>query len=411
MSDREPRDWAEPPSLPSTHYLDTRIYTDRSIFEEERQRIFAGCWRLVCHVSELPAVGDYRTMEVSGIPIVVLRGQDGIVRSFYNVCSHRGAQIVRSVRGNIAGGMQCLYHLWTYDLSGACTGITRPEGYQGCGLRQEEMGLRPVRTDVACGLVFVTLDDAAPSLESFLGPTLDHLREHLSADLEVFHYHAAEIQANWKLFVDNDAEQYHEFLHVLNRTTGMRHPSYHQRRWLLYPNGHSVIEQNEIDYGGFGLDVRRDNLIPGMRPNGMVVMLLFPDVMVNIRSTVVRIDTQVPLGPGRTLVEWRGLGLKGDSPDVRAMRIRHHNQVWGPAGRNLPEDVIAVEAQWKNLVSGASRYNIIAREEELKPQDDANMRGFYQEWGRRLGRAPHDPFGERTNLLNRKRAGASHGAR
>ncbi len=153
---------------------------------------------------------------------------------------------------------------------------------------------------------------------------------------------------------------------------------------------------------------RSENLIKGMRPDGMVVMLLFPDVMVNIRSTVVRIDTQIPLAPGRTLVEWRGLGVKGDSEEVRAMRVRHHNQVWGPAGRNLPEDVIAVEAQWKNMECGASRFNIIAREEDLKPQDDANMRSFYQEWGRRMGRAPNDPFAERTREDARQPARASH---
>jgi len=408
MAQFQPRNWGKPPNLPSTHYLDTRIYTDPGIFDEEREKIFGNCWRLVCHTSELPAVGDYRAIEVAGRPIVVLRGVDRVVRSFYNACSHRGAQLVRSVRGNVSGGIECLYHLWTYDLNGGCTGITRPEGYSRCGLRREELGLRPVRTQVVCGLVFVTLDDEAPPLEAFLGGALAHLEEHLSDDLEVFHYHSAEIQSNWKLFVDNDAEQYHEFLHVLNRTTGMRHPSYHQRRWLLYPNGHSIIEQNEIDYGGFGLDRRNENLITGMRPDGMVVMLLFPDVMVNIRSTVVRIDTQVPLGPGRTLVEWRGLGIKGDSEEVRAMRIRHHNQVWGPAGRNLPEDVIAVESQWKNMACGASRYNIIAREEDLKPQDDANMRSFYQEWGRRVGRAPNDPFAEQKDVPRWAAAEALH---
>lgn len=192
MTSHKPRN-LDPPRLPSTHYLDSRIYADPGIFEEEQRKIFASCWRLICHISELPAVGDYRTIEVAGTPIVVLRGRDGAVRSFYNVCSHRGAQIVRNVRGNVADGMECLYHLWTYDLEGACTGITRPEGYERCGLRREDLGLRPVRTEVVCGLVFVTLNDDAPPVEEFLGGALAHLKEHLSDDLEVFHYHSAEI--------------------------------------------------------------------------------------------------------------------------------------------------------------------------------------------------------------------------
>jgi methanesulfonate monooxygenase large subunit len=386
--------WEAPPELPPTHYLDTRIHTDPAIFEEEKHSIFSGCWRLVCHSSELPNFGDYRTVEVAGKSILVLRGRDGQVRAFFNTCPHRGAQLVRKVRGNALSQLQCLYHLWSFDLDGKCTSITRPEGYENSGLDKNAVGLRSVRSAVVCGLVFVSLKDDIEPIEEFLGPMIGYLEKHLTEDLEVFHYHSAEISANWKLFVDNDAEQYHEFLHVLNRTTGMRHPSYHQRKWRLYRNGHSVIDQNEINYGGLGLDQRDRDLMPGMQPNGMVVMLLFPDVMINVRSTVMRIDTQIPLNPGRTRIEWRGLGLKSDTPETRSMRIRHHNQVWGPAGRNLQEDVIAVECQWKNMASGASRYNILAREEDLRPQDDENLRAFYQEWGRRVGRSPWNPVDE-----------------
>ena len=392
----EVNSWDEPPNQPPTHYLDTRIHTEQIIFEEEKHSILAGCWRLVCHSSELPDSGDYRTVELAGKSIIVLRGRDGQVRAFLNTCPHRGAQLLRKVRGKITSELQCLYHLWTFDLHGRCTGITRPEGYEASGLQKNHVGLHSLPTAVVCGLVFVSLNDNVEPIEQFLGPMIDHLQKHLTDDLDVFHYHSAEIAGNWKLFVDNDSEQYHEFLHVLNRTTGMRHPSYHDRLWQLYPNGHSIIDQNEINYAGFGLDRREENLMPGMRPNGMVVMLIFPDVMINVRSTVMRIDTQTPIDPGRTYVQWRGLGLRNDSPAVRSMRIQHHNEVWGPAGRNLIEDVIAVECQWKNMASRSSKYNFIAREEGLRPQDDANLRAFYQEWGRRLGRAPHDPFGERA---------------
>jgi methanesulfonate monooxygenase subunit alpha len=388
--------WGEAPELAPTHYLDTRIHTDSTIFEEEKRSIFASCWRLVCHSSEVPNLGDYRAIELAGKSIIVLRGRDGQIRSFLNTCPHRGAQLVRKVRGNAASQLQCLYHLWSFDLDGRCTSITRPEGYENSGLDKKDVGLRSLRTSVVYGLIFVSLNDDVEPIDQFLGPMMRHLQKHLTDELEVFHYHSAEIAANWKLFVDNDAEQYHEFLHVLNRTTGMRHPSYHQRQWRLYPNGHSIIDQNEINYDGFGLERRDKDLMPGMQPNGMVVMLLFPDVMINVRSTVMRIDTQMPLHPGRTRVEWRGLGLKSDTPEMRSMRVRHHNQVWGPAGRNLQEDVIAVECQWKNMASGASRYNILAREEGLRPQDDENLRAFYQEWGRRVGRLPFNPFSDRS---------------
>ena len=394
--------WQTAPDLPATHYIDNRIHTDPVIFAEERKRIFAAGWKLACHESELPEPGSFRTLEVAGVGLIVLRGRDGGIRTFFNACPHRGARLLREERGTLRNRIQCFYHLWSFDLEGNCTGITRPDGYGKVGLGKDDVCLRPVRTEVLFGLVFVSLNDRIEPLGDFLGPMVESMRPHLDGDeLEVFHYHRAEIRTNWKLWVDNNSEQYHEYLHVLNRKTGMAHPSYHERRWRLNPNSHNVISQGTIAYGGMGLDARTDNLMPGMNPDGMVVMLLFPDVMINVRATVMRLDTITPLEPGRTVVEWRGLGLRSDSPEVRDERIRHHNQVWGPAGRNLPEDIEAVESQWRNMASGAHRWSIFAREEELRPQDDANLRAFYREWGRRVGRAAHDPstaFGEEAAL-------------
>ena len=95
----------------------------------------------------------------------------------------------------------------------------------------------------------------------------------------------------------------------------------------------------------------------------------------------------VPVEPGLTLVEFPGLGVKGDNDEARALRLQHHNLLWGPAGRNLPEDVIAVEAQWNSMRSDGVRYSVIAREEEMNATDDESLRTYYQEWARRMGRS------------------------
>lgn len=86
------------PLLPSTHYVDNRIYTDPVIFEEEREKILAATWRLVCHESELPEPGDYRAKEIAGVPVVILRSEDRSIMAFFNVCPHRGARLVRDER-------------------------------------------------------------------------------------------------------------------------------------------------------------------------------------------------------------------------------------------------------------------------------------------------------------------------
>ena len=120
-------DMERPPNLPATHYIDNRIYSDPTIFEEERDKIFGKIWNLVCHESEVTNVYDFRTLEVAGTPIVVTHGCDGQIRSFLNACSHRGAKVVRALSGNESSFI-CPFHLWSYDTLGACISVTRRRG-------------------------------------------------------------------------------------------------------------------------------------------------------------------------------------------------------------------------------------------------------------------------------------------
>ena len=378
-----------PDSLPPSHYLDNRIYTDPEIFATERDAIFAKTWKFVCCASELPEPGDFRLVTVAAQQLIVVRGADAELRSFVNVCAHRGARLIREPAGRLTNNMMtCFYHLWSYDSRGQCVGIPQLDGYAASGIAPENISLQSVRTEILFGLVFVCLDEDAEPLTEFLGPEIiEELRGPFAdTEFEVFHLHRAEIDANWKLFVETNAEGYHELLHLLNRTTAVGVKEYQNRRWHLHRNGHLVFEHAVIGYERLELGTRDENLLPGMQPNGHLVVDLFPDVMLNCRSTVLRIDSMTPLAPGRTLLEFRGLGLCSDSAEVRRQRISQHNQVWGPMGRNLPEDIWAVETQWRNMDAGASPYSFIAREEDLRPMDDATLRAFYVEWQRKVGR-------------------------
>lgn len=384
--------WTDPPALPPTHYIDNRIYTDAEIFELERRRIFGAGWKLLCHDSEIARPGDYTTARLAGVNLIVLRDRDGRVRCFFNVCPHRGAALLRQPAGSLAGDrIQCFYHLWSFDSTGRCTAIPRADGYAACGLAPADVRLRELRCELFCGWVFVSLDDRVEPLADFLGPSAAELAEVFgAAEIEVFHLHRAEFRANWKLFVETNCEGYHELLHVLNRTTGHGQKDYAERRWRTHARGHNTFEQATIGYDRLALGGRDANLFPGMRPNGHIVVDLFPDVMFNVRATVGRIDTLTPLAPGLTLLECRGIGLRSDSDAVRAQRVAQHNQVWGPSGRNLPEDLWAIETQWANIAGGAPRYSVIAREEDNRAMDDSPVRNFYAEWRRRTGRASHD---------------------
>ncbi|MBT7950122.1 MAG: aromatic ring-hydroxylating dioxygenase subunit alpha [Gammaproteobacteria bacterium] len=389
------------PDLPVSHYLDNRIYTDTDVFAQERDCIFSQRWKFVCHSSEINESGDYRLVNVAGCELILLRGKDNIIRSFHNSCAHRGARIIRKPAGNLKdGNMTCFYHLWSYDSQGRCVTISQPAGYKKSGVSKDTTALREVRVESIYNLLFVCLDDNVESLQNYLGEeVIEEIRIPFGeADLEVFHFHRTELKANWKMFVETNCEGYHELLHVLNRTTGVAFEDYRKRQWKCHAGGHISLEQAKIEYDQHKFDDRDSHTLPGMQPSGHVVVDLFPDMMLNCRSTVVRIDSLIPITPDRTILECRGLGVRGDSESVRAERIRHHNQVWGPTGTNLAEDVWAVETQMQNMISGASQYSVIAREES-GPMTDAPLREFYAEWSRLTGIQPNQLGSEPENSV------------
>jgi methanesulfonate monooxygenase large subunit len=378
------------PDLPGSHYIDNRIYTDPKVFARERERVFSQCWKFVCHSSEIAEPGDFRLVEVADYELIMLHGQDGVIRCFHNSCAHRGARVIRQPAGNLKKGtMTCFYHLWSYNSHGQCVTIPQPAGYRQSGISHDKTGLKEVRVETIFDLVFVCLDDNAGSLEDFLGEdVIEEMRVPFgNAELEVFHFHRTELKANWKMFVETNCEGYHELLHVLNRTTGVAFEQYRKRQWRCHAGAHLSLEQAKIEYDQHKFDDRDSHTLPGMQANGHVVVDLFPDMMLNCRSTVVRIDSLIPIAPDRTILECRGLGVRGDSASVRAARIRHHNEVWGPTGTNLAEDVWAVETQMQNMLSGGSRYSVIAREEK-GPMTDATLRAFYAEWARLTDYSP-----------------------
>ena len=385
------------PDLPETHYLDNRIFTDETIFREEQERIFAKVWQFICHESEIARPGDFRRASMAGKPVVVVRTEDGSIRGLFNVCRHRAAEVVREESGN-ARSFTCFYHHWNYRLDGTLRGVPKPEGYAAVKLDKSRLGLAPVRTETLAGLVFMCLDPEAEPLRDFLGDIAAPFMEPLGAlPMEVINFNKTIVRTNWKLWQDNNSERYHSMLHAINRKTlpwvlGKMSPM----KLRLFPNGHSGYWSEgdaTIAYERGGYTDITGGTLPGLRDNEMRVINLFPDSMINIRSNVVRLDRMVPLDPDRTLIEWRGLGVKDDTEELRALRLRHHNMFWGPAGRNLPEDLLAVESQYRSMRADAVRYSVLAREEDFNPTDDANLRAYYVEWGRRMERAASAPFG------------------
>ena len=221
-----------------------RVYTDQSIFEEEREKIFEKVWTIVCHESEVPNAYDFRRCQhMNGKELLVVRGKDMKVRVFYNQCPHRGNVLAFEPSGN-ARRITCIFHLWSFDTQGNCVEITREkEGFQD-RLSRKDVGLREVKSEMDMGgFVWVNVDDDCEPLDEFLGDSVEFLRGELTtAPLEIMCYHKAIVPTNYKLWHDTNRDLYHEFLHRQNRLIAMGQPGYLDRRYHMHVHGHVTAD-------------------------------------------------------------------------------------------------------------------------------------------------------------------------
>ena len=404
MSSRNHTQWNATPDLQRGEWVDSRIYSDEQIFEDELNKIWKKTWIPVCHESELKEAYSFRTMTIAREPVIVVRGKDMVVRAFLNVCPHRGNMIERRPSGNYKKGtpsgtpktMTCMFHAWSFDMKGKCVNISRKEaGYQD-RLNEDQVGLRELKCEVYFGgFVWVSLNnDIGVSVAEFAKGSLDVLLPSLSEEpLEVFHYHKAIIPCNYKLWHDTNCEFYHDYLHYHNRITGFN-DAYFARKNNGFDGGHINVGSFEVQYENYeGSHGREELSFPHLPPNHWYMIDMFPGVNFNLRGSALRCDLMTPLGPNSVMIEFRGLGLASDSKKDRQTRIDHHNSIWGPFGRNLHEDLLAVTGQGASMHPLAESRKILhGRHENETIHDENGMRHYYEEWGKLLDRNPSDPM-------------------
>ncbi len=195
-------DWA-----PAPLFNDASVYTDPARHVAEREKLFRQTPLIACLSSDLAAPGSFRRFDMTGLPILIVRGRDGQVRAFLNICSHRAAPLVSEAAGN-AARFTCLFHAWTYDSEGRLIGVPQREGFEGC---LGERNLVPVPAAERYGLVFVratpgvAMLDLDPHLASF-GPELEMLKFEGAIALKS---NVLSVAANWKFVLDTYGEGYH----------------------------------------------------------------------------------------------------------------------------------------------------------------------------------------------------------
>lgn len=191
------------PALPLAHAstIPAPWYTDARLADLERRTVFSRSWQVVARTGQLERAGDYVTAEVAGAPVVVVRGNDGTLRGFFNVCRHHAAAVMSAPHGN-AQHLVCPYHGWTYNLEGALESTPQFGGV--CGFDPRDNGLVPLEIATWEHWVFARLEPACPSLDEFIGAALHEKVGALDVCALRFHERRRYIvDCNWKVFVDN----------------------------------------------------------------------------------------------------------------------------------------------------------------------------------------------------------------
>jgi len=313
--------------LDHAHALAARHYSGEPMLAMERRAVFARSWQLVAHQGQLAEPGDHVVGEIGQVPVLVVRGADGVLRAFPNVCRHRAGPLALC-DGKGARALHCKYHGWTYTLEGQLR--SAPEMQDACDFRVEDIRLPPLRVHEWQGLVFVALDAETPAFEAVYGGIKERIAPIDLAAMRYLRRDSYDIACNWKVYVDNFLEGYH-LPHVhpgLSRVLDYR--AYDTELFAWHSLQSSPL-RNSADIYGDGQ---------------AFYYFVYPNVMLNIMPGRLQTNRILPLGPDRCRVEFDYYYAQDAAAQARI------DADAGFSDQVQQEDIAICEAVQKGLASG-----------------------------------------------------------
>jgi choline monooxygenase len=317
-------------TIPAPWYLDERIAA------LEQQQIFSRNWISVGRAGQVAAPGDFFTIELAGEPLVVVRGDDGILRAFFNVCRHHAAAVVTAPCGS-AQHLRCPYHGWTYGLDGALKGA--PEFAGVCNFDRAQNGLVPIRVAQWEQFVFVNLCAEAPPLESFLGDLPARVSPLHVGSLHFFERRTYTLACNWKVYVDNYLDGGYHVPHLHKGLNSVLD----YKEYTIENSGSYSLQSSPMVSSEEHADVAATRT--GDRA---YYYWLYPNFMVNIYSGVMDTNLVLPLDPNRCLVQFDFYFA-----DVSEAAHRRNSESVAVSHRIQDEDVDICESVQRGLGSRA----------------------------------------------------------
>jgi carnitine monooxygenase subunit len=296
------------------------VYHDPEFFKVEMDRVIRPSWQIVCHQTDIPNAGDWHGLDYLGESVIVIRGDDGAIRAFHNVCRHRASRIVDGSYG-CAKKLVCPYHGWAYEKDGRLTGVPGKADYTT--LDMSTLGLIPVECEVWRGFIFVRLESTGPSVAEMMAP-YDHM---------VAPYRFEEMKAfgrvtlrprtvNWKNVADNYSDGLHipiahpGLTRLFGKSYGIEAADHVDRMWGDMVDRPSK-NPSERAYQHF---LPRVDHLPEDRQRHWLYFKLWPNVAFDIYPDQVDFMQFIPLTPTTTLIREIAYCLPDDRREMKAAR-------------------------------------------------------------------------------------------
>ncbi|WP_127901692.1 aromatic ring-hydroxylating oxygenase subunit alpha [Solirhodobacter olei] len=280
-------------------------YHSPALLELEKEEVFRTHWQIACHASDVPEPGDYLTLDILGERAIVIRGTDGTIRAYHNICRHRGSRLVTAEKGNCPGALVCPFHGWVYNLDGSLRGPARPRSFPP--MDREAFGLAPIECELWMGFVFLRFRPGPqPSVAEQMAPFAEEIAPYGFEDMvPTGGIWTGESPVNWKSVRDVDNEGYHvamahpalqdlygatyydePFSQNLSRSFASWNPQA-VRRWSVR-NYVRIAQQNPA--------------LPESHRQAWVYWGLFPNAVLAATPESMQFYQEFPLSVGRTLL-------------------------------------------------------------------------------------------------------------
>jgi len=358
------------------------IYRDPEFFALEKQRLLRPSWQVVCHENDIPNQGDYHLLDFIGESVMAIRGRDGSVRAFTNVCRHRGARLLDDAKGN-CGKIVCPYHAWSYELDGSLFGLPLKDSYE---FDQSRFGLAPVDLEIFQGFIFIRLEnDGGPGVAEMMAPYLHEILPYRFPELRAMGRVTLRPRAvNWKNVGDN----YSDGLHIAVAHPGLKR---------LMGNGYGVEAQDFVDkmwgpikdepsaniseraYQRFLPEVAH---LPAERQRLWTYFKLWPNVAFDIYPDQIDFMQFLPISPTETLIREISYAIPDQRREMRAARYLN----WRINRQVNSEDTILVKRVQDGMGSASFSVGPLSKNEVSLRSFAAKLRKLIPE-----SRSHHPP--------------------